>query len=459
MSATNMLKRDISKLGSYATLIGMMVGAGIFVAIGEAGRDAGPSTWLAYLLLGPVTLLAALPYIIFHSTSIGSLPGGAYIHISRTFRRPFPGYIFMWLAWVTYLGVLATLAIAAGRYISVFVDGIDPRIIATICLLFFFIINIIGVKYFDRLQSAMFLVLLTSIILLVVPGVFSIEVKNFVPLMPNGFGGFIKALPILFFAYGGFDALAQTAGEVENPQAKLPKIFLRGVLISVGLYVAISVVTFGALPFTRLIQSTTPVADAASTFLPFGSHIVAIGALMAFFTTINACMLVPSRILYAFAQDRIVPPSLAKLNSRFNTPHVSLIVNAVIAVALVWTKTLGMLISIAMQATILMYIAECAALAALPFMNKKLWSEVRLKIGRVWITTAGCIAVALLSVLYFRLPNPFNPLLITWTGIGLAIYGYERFVQNKRSVDELVQQLKDVFPSIDSESTPTEGEA
>ena len=74
-----MLKREISKLGSYATLIGMMVGAGIFVAIGEAGRDAGPSTWLAYLALGPVTLLAALPYIIFHSTSIGSLPGGAYM--------------------------------------------------------------------------------------------------------------------------------------------------------------------------------------------------------------------------------------------------------------------------------------------------------------------------------------------------------------------------------------------
>jgi amino acid transporter len=444
-----MLRKDISRLGSYATLIGMMVGAGIFVAIGEAGRDAGPATWLAYLALGPVTLLTVLPYIIFHSTSIGGLPGGAYIHISRTFRHPLPGFVFMWLAWVTYLGVLATLAIAAGRYLGVFVDGIDPRIIATICLLFFFFVNIVGVKYFDRFQSAMFIILLVTVALLVVPGMFAIEVKNFEPFMPNGFGGFLKALPILFFAYGGFDALAQTAGEVENPQAKLPKIFLRGVIFSVGLYVVISLVTFGVMPFSELISSHAPVAAAAKTFLPLGSHIVAIGAIMAFFTTINACMLVPSRILYAFAQDKIVPPGLAKLNDRFNTPHVSLIVNAVIAIALVWTKTLGMLISIAMQATILMYIMECLALAALPFVNKQLWSEVRFKVRRGWIAAAGGLAVIILSVLYFSLPNPFNPLLITWTGIGLAIYGYERFIQNRRAVDELVQNLSEVFPPVE----------
>lgn len=442
-----MLKRDISKLGSYATLIGMMVGAGIFVAIGEAGRDAGPSTWLAYLCLGPVTLLAALPYIIFHSTSIGGMPGGAYVHISRTFKNSFLGFIVMWLTWVTYLGVLATLAVAAGRYLGVFVGVVDPRIIATICLLFFFTINIIGVKYFDRMQSIMFVVLILSIAVLVGPGLLSVKTANFTPLMPNGWSGFMKALPILFFAYCGFDALAQTAGEVQNPQKELPKIFLRGVLISVGLYVAISFVTFGAAPYAQLMASSAPVANAAKTFLPFGSHVVAIGAIMAFLTTINASMMVPSRLLFAFAEDKLIPPSLARLNSRFNTPHISLIVNVVLAVALVWTKTVGMLISIAMQATILMYVVECAAMAALPYVNKELWREVPYKIKPRWLTVAGCVTIAILIALYFRLPELHNGLLLIWMAIGVAIYVYERFMYNRRAVREFMETVRDIFPA------------
>jgi len=442
-----MLKRDISKLGSYATLIGMMVGAGIFVAIGEAGRDAGPSTWMAYLFLGPVTLLAALPYIIFHSTSIGGMPGGAYVHISRTFKSPFLGFIVMWLTWVTYLGVLATLAVAAGRYLGVFVGGVDPRIIATICLIFFFAINIIGVKYFDRMQSIMFIVLMLSIVALVGPGLFSVDTANFTPFMPNGWSGFMSALPILFFAYCGFDALAQTAGEVPNPQRELPKIFLRGVLISVALYVAISFVTFGAAPYAQLMATKAPVANAAKMFLPFGSHVVAIGAIMAFLTTINASMLVPSRLLFAFAEDKLIPPSLAKLNDRFNTPHISLIVNVVLAVLLVWTKTVGMLISIAMQATILMYIMECAAMTALPYVNKQLWSEVPYKIKPKWLTLAGCLTIAILVLLYFRIPEPHTGLLLAWMAIGAVIFAYERFMYNRRAVTEFVESVGDVFPS------------
>ena len=441
-----MLRREITKLGSYATLVGMMVGAGIFVAIGEAGKDAGPSTWLAYLLLGPVTLLAVLPYILFQGTSLGNKPGGGYLHISRTFKNKFLGFIVMWLAWVTYVGVLATLAVSSGRYLSVFMDGIDPRLIGTVCLLIFFIINLVGVKYFDRIQSGMFIVLLVSVALVVVPGFFFIDRSNFTPLMPNGVDGFLKALPILFLAYGGFDALSQTGGEVENPQAQLPRVFFWGVVITMVLYVSISLITFGVIPFARLAASTTPVADAATTYLPYGAYIVSIGALMAFFTTINACMLVPSRLLFAFAEDRVIPPSLARLNRRFNTPHLSLIVNAAVAIALVWTKSIGMLISIAMQATIIMYIVECIAMAALPYVNKSLWSEVRMKIAPPVVTLAGVVAAVLLFILYMHLPNPLNPLLIGWALFGAAIFGYERLVQNRRSTRALIADMEGMTP-------------
>ncbi len=149
-----MLKRELSKFEGYATLIGIMVGAGIFVAIGEAGKDTGPATFLAYLILGPVTLLTALPYIVFGSTPLGNVAGGAYIHISRTFRRYLPGFITMWLTWLTYIGVLSVLSLSVGNYLKTFVPALNPKFVATACLLFFYIINFIGVKNYGRLQNA-----------------------------------------------------------------------------------------------------------------------------------------------------------------------------------------------------------------------------------------------------------------------------------------------------------------
>ena len=430
-----MLKRELSKLESYATLVGVMVGAGIFVAIGEAGKDTGPATFLAYLILGPITLLTALPYVVFHSTPLGHLPGGAYIHISRTFKNYFPGFITMWLTWLTYVGVLSVLSISVGNYLQAFWPGIDPRLVATFCVTLFYLVNLFGVRNYGRWQSALFTILILSVALLVIPGLFAIRAENFHPFFVKGGSGFIKSLAILFFAYAGFDALAQTAGETKSATQTLPGIFVRGILISITIYVAISFVAFGVLPYTQLIQSKMPVAEAARTFLPFGPQIVAVGAIAAFLTTINAAMLVPSRILYVFAQDRIAPPILAQLNRRFGTPHISLTTNIILSLFLVWTHTISFLIAITLQAMIILYATECLALALLPFVNKPLWHQVPRKLRKNWIVAGSAVACLCLIGLYAVLPNPISKPLIIWIALGAAFYLYARFQGRRAGFD------------------------
>jgi len=81
------LRRDLGPLSGYATIIGILVGAGIFRVTGEAGAMAGSSVPLAYLLFAPIIICTALTYSVFVSTPLGTRPGGAYIHISRTSRR------------------------------------------------------------------------------------------------------------------------------------------------------------------------------------------------------------------------------------------------------------------------------------------------------------------------------------------------------------------------------------
>lgn len=430
-----MLKRELSKIDGYATIVGMMVGSGIFVAIGEAGRDAGPATVLAYILLGPITLLLALPYVIFQSTSLGNLAGGAYIHISRTFKNHYVAFIVMWLSWLTYVGVLSVLSISVGRYLQAIWPGLNPQIAATACIAIFYIINLTGVRQFGRIQSAMFFVLIASVILIILPGLFHIKAANFTPLLPNGFSGFLKALPILFFAYAGFDCLSQTAGETKDASQSLPRIFVVGICVTIAIYVGISMVAFGTYSFDLLAQSKAPLVDAARTYLPFGGAIVTAGALMAFLTTINACMMVPARILYAFAEDRVAPRALAQLNRRFSTPHISLTINAAVAIALIWTKSIGYLIGISMQATIILYIAECSAMAALPFVNRELWNQVPYRISGKWLTVCGIVGVAALVILYIHIPNPIPAPLVIWTIAGTAFYLFERRRGRRDSFD------------------------
>jgi amino acid transporter len=422
-----MLKRELSRFEGYATLIGIMVGAGIFVAIGEAGKDTGPATFLAYLILGPVTLLTALPYVVFGSTPIGNIAGGAYVHISRTFKSYFPGFIAMWLTWLTYIGVLSVLSISVGNYLQAFYPALNPKIIATGCLLFFYSINLIGVKNYGRLQNALFIVLISSILLIVVPGLFSLRAENFHPFFPKGIDNFTKALAVLFFAYAGFDALAQTAEETKSASSTLPRIFVIGILITVTIYVCISIVAFGNLPYAQLILSKTPVSDAARTYLPFGSHIAAVGALAAFLTTINACMMVPSRILYIFAEDRVAPSLLASVNKKFATPHVSLTINVILSLFLVWTHTLSYLLSISLQALMILYATECLALAMLPIVNRPLWDQVPLGLRKKWVIAAAGLAFLFQIGLYAAIPNPLSAPLIIWGSLGTAFYAYERF--------------------------------
>ena len=91
------LRRDLGPISGYATIIGILVGAGIFRVTGEAGAVAGSSVPLAYFLFAPIIICTALTYSVFVSTPLGNRPGGAYIHISRTFKSYYLGFIAMWM--------------------------------------------------------------------------------------------------------------------------------------------------------------------------------------------------------------------------------------------------------------------------------------------------------------------------------------------------------------------------
>src|SRR5438445_3573915 len=111
------LRRDLGTVESYAALIGILIGAGIFKVTSDAGAITGPSVILSYLILMPAVLATSIPYAAFISTPLGREPGGEYLHISRTFGRSGIAFVGSWLKIIAYVGAGAYLAGALADYL------------------------------------------------------------------------------------------------------------------------------------------------------------------------------------------------------------------------------------------------------------------------------------------------------------------------------------------------------
>ena len=414
------LKRDLGKVSGYATIIGILVGAGIFRVTGEAGAIAGSAVPLAYLLFAPIVISTALAYSVFVSTPLGMRPGGAYIHISRTFGNYFLGFIAMWMKLLAFIGAISFMANSLGEYMTFFLSGTDPRVWASLTMILFYGINLFGVRHYGIIQTIMLAILILSILVLVIPGVFAVNMEYYEPLLPKGFSGLLAAMPMLFFSYAGFETLAQVAGETKHPTRTLPMIFIKGVLVSVIIFFLMAFVAFGVLPAETLAQSESAMADAAAVYLPpWGAGIVAIGAMSAFLTSINGSILVPSRMLFVFSEDRLLPPFLASVHPKWRTPHVSLIISGIICTSLVWTKSSYFLMNTGLIGIFIIYIMQGIALVSMPTVNKSLYESARFK-PPVWILyILGSITI--LSMGYFTAQIIADVFFWTMGGIAIGI--------------------------------------
>jgi len=417
------LRRDLGVVESYAVLIGVLIGAGIFKVTGVAWEMTGPSVILGYLVLAPAILATSVAYSVFVSTPLGREPGGEYTHISRTFGGYGLAFVGAWLKIISYIGALAYLSRALGDYVRQLLGGRgDEMLIAVASLVFFYAIHVAGVRWFGRIQVWMCVVLGLSIVVLVVPGFFAVRMSNYRPFFTGGLGGFAASLPPLFFAYAGFESLAQTAGEVKDSTTQLPRIFLRGIAATTIIYLLMSAVALGALPAAKLRGSTAPIADAASQYLPVGAAmLVTVGAIMAITTSLNGTMLVPSRLAIMLAADRLSPRWLARVSPRTGTPIVGLTLTLAAALILLVSGQISLALNIAVFALVVLYFIHSVALIRIP---RALAEQVTVRIPRWLQLLAAWLSIAsmgTLIVLQLR-DRSLIILVAAWSAVGVVLY-------------------------------------
>ncbi|HXC69957.1 MAG TPA: APC family permease [Pyrinomonadaceae bacterium] len=382
------LRRDLGTLESYATVIGILIGAGIFQVTSQAWALTGPSVILGYLILTPAILATSIPYAAYLSTPLGREPGGEYLHISRTVKGLRLAYVGAWLKIISYIGAGAYLANAlAGYLIALSGNRIDGKIyrlpLALAALVVFYAIHVIGIRWFGRMQVVMSALKCLALLVLIVPGLFVLNTSNYTPFFTHGVGGFGASLLPLFFAYAGFESIAQTAGEVKDSTHRLPKILLKGITITALFYVFTSIVSFGVLPGGRLEVSSAPMAEVASLYLPAGAALfVTIGAIAAIMTALNGTIFVPSRLAIMFVEDGLAPRWLGVINKTTATPIRGLTLTLIGCAILLVSGQLSLALNVAVFALVVLYFIHSLVFLFLPRLNPTLSSEIEISLPR-----------------------------------------------------------------------------
>jgi amino acid transporter len=169
---------------------------------------------------------------------------------------------------------------------------------------------------------------------------------------------------LLLFAYAGFENIPAAAGEFRNPRRDVPFALLTMIALVTLLYVAVQVVAQGTLP--DLAASATPLADAASAFAgPGAALLLSVGAAISILGTNSNTMLIGPRYLYALAADGFGPRALARVDPRWRTPAIAVVVQGVLALALAFSGSFAQLALLSAVARLCSYIGTAAALLVL----------------------------------------------------------------------------------------------
>jgi len=271
-----------------------------------------------------------------------------------------------------------------------------------------------------------------SLVVLIVPGLFAIHPAYYRPLFTHRFGGFAASLPTLFFAYAGFESLAQAAGEVSDSTRRLPRIFIRGIIATVIIYLLMSIVGLGTLPPDRLRVSAAPMTEAAPRYLPAGAAaLVTLGAIMALTTSLNGTMFAPSRVAIVLAEDGLAPRWLGLVSPRTGTPIVGLTLTLAGALVLLLTNQIALALNIAVYALVLLYFLHSLALPLLPRWNPELFRQVTVAIPLTLQRVAAVLSMMAMVALLTQITWPSVRLLLFWAAIGALLYLASRRVAHR----------------------------
>ena len=420
------LKRRMGlfQLTMYGT--GLILGAGIYVLIGEAAGFAGDSVWMAFALGSIVALFAGFSYA--ELTSIFPKAAAEYVFVKNAFKNNFFAFVIGWLTAITSIITAATVALGFGGYFAEFFDV--PIIISAIGLLVILsIVNFAGIRESSWTNTIFTIIEAAGLILIIVIG-FTIanpEPVNYTE-SPSGFSGIAIAFVLIFFAFIGFEDMANVAEEVKKPKKTLPRAIIISVVIAGILYVLVSLAVVRVVPWEELASSAAPMAFVAERGLGSEAHILLSSiALFAITNTVLITLVAGSRIFYGMAREKVFPSILEKIHFKTKTPWMAVIVIMVTSIAFTFIGDIVIVANITVFAIVITFAAINLAVIVLrytePDIERKF--KVPINIGKFPILPLFGVGISVYMAFQFELE-------VVLVGVGIIGAGIIFYIFNKK---------------------------
>ncbi|GGL47301.1 amino acid permease [Sporolactobacillus putidus] len=420
---------DLTMLG-----VGAVIGTGIFVLTGVvAAKNAGPAIILSFVFSGLACAFAALCYAEFASMIPAS--GSAYTYSYTTF-----GELFAWiLGWDLILEYgLACSVVASGwsAYFQELVGGFgihlpallsgafDPSkgsyvdIMAVAIVFLLSAVLMTGVKESSRINDIMVIIKIGVVLLFIVVGIFYVRPSNWSPFMPFGFSGVMQGAATAFLAYIGFDAVSSASEEVKNPQRDMPIGILSSLAICMILYIAVSAVLTGMIPYTKL-NVGDPVAFALRfVHQNWVAGFVSLGAILGITTVLFVMMYGQTRLFFAISRDGLLPKGISKLTHKTKTPTRSIILTWLMATVFSAVIPLNQLAELTNIGTLFAFIVVSLGVIVLRHTRPDIKRNFRVP----FVPFIPVLAVLACGYLMVNLSKITWIGFLIWFAIGLIIY-------------------------------------
>ena len=411
--------------------VGLILGAGIYVLIGEAAGFAGNSVWIAFALGSIVALFAGFSYA--ELSSIFPKAAAEYIFIKNAFKNNFFAFVIGWLTAITSIITAATVALGFGGYFAEFVN--IPIIMSAIGLLLVLsIVNFVGIRESAWTNTIFTVIEAVGLILIIVIG-FTFanpEPVNYTE-SPSGFPGIAIAFVLIFFAFIGFEDMANVAEEVKKPKKTLPRAIILSVIISGILYILVSLAVVRVVNWEELATSAAPIALVAERGLGSEAHILLSAiALFAITNTVLITLVAGSRIFYGMAKERVFPPILEKIHFKTKTPWIAIIVIMVTAMAFTLIGDIVIVANITVFAIVITFAAVNLAVIVLrytePDIERKF--KVPINIGKFPVLPLFGVGISVYMAFQFEL----EVILVGLGIIGIGVIFYFLYGKRKEKI-------------------------
>jgi APA family basic amino acid/polyamine antiporter len=446
--------------------IGAIIGTGIFVLTGQAAAAyAGPAIVVSMVLAGIVSGLAALCYAEFASTV--PVAGSAYTYGYATLGELI-AWVIGWDLILEYALGAATVAVGWSAYVVSFLadigirfppllsaapgtpvvlaDGTPATAIFNLPAILIAIVAtallVVGIRESARVNAVIVAVKVGVVLLIIGIGGMFVSPEYWQPFVPEntgsfgsyGWSGILRGAGVIFFAYIGFDAVSTAAQEARDPQRDMPIGIFASLLICTVLYVLVSGVMVGLVPYQQLgvpapmalavdaarVQAAGTTWESMTSVMPL---IVKLGAIAGLSSTIIVQMMAQPRIFMSMAQDGLLPAWAGVVHPRFQTPHVTtLITGSIVALASGFTPidVLGELVSIG---TLFAFVVVAIGVIVLRRTRPDLPRPFRTP-GVPWLPVGSALASFALMA---SLSTDTWVRLLIWMALGMviyAVYGY-----------------------------------